>query len=55
MVVENDNGNPVLRIIRGGRRVRVSRTVCLPSGMAIQQEIDRLSKRRVRRGYVLVT
>ena len=56
MVVENDITNKfLLSIIRGGRHTRVVRSILYDCPLAIRSEIDRLSKRRIRRGYSLVT
>lgn len=55
MVVENDDSNRlILRIIRGGKRVRVVRSVSYDCSLDVRKEINRLSKRRIRHGYTLM-
>lgn len=45
----------VLSVIRGGRHSRVVRHFGYGCRMALQKELDRLSKRRIKRGYTLVS
>jgi len=45
----------VLRIVYGGRRISRTRVILCDTKDAISLEIDRLSKRRLKRGYSLVT
>lgn len=44
----------VLRVIYGGRNISRTRTLLEGNRLAIQKELDRLSKRRIKRGYTLV-
>ena len=54
--VERDMINDfVLTIIRGGKRVRVVRHRGFDSANHLNAEITRLTKRRLKRGYELVT
>jgi hypothetical protein len=46
---------PVLRIIRGGHRVRVERTYGFGTIHQCEKEIERLSKIRIRHGYSIVS
>jgi hypothetical protein len=56
MVVEQDITNKlILNIIRGGKRVRVLSSIPFDSPIVLERVIDRLSKRRIRHGYSLVT
>ncbi len=54
--VEQDaEGNSVIRIVRGGKHVRVVRSLLYGSRDAVNKELVRISKKRIRRGYSLVT
>jgi hypothetical protein len=44
----------VLTIVRGGCHTNVVKRMGFDSSLAIQNEIDRLSKRRLQRGYSLI-
>lgn len=44
----------ILIIMRGSRHRNIRLSLCFNSPDARQNEIDRLSKRRIRRGYTLV-
>lgn len=44
----------VLTIIRGGSNSRVVRNICYDSMESIMKELQRLMKRRLKRGYTLV-
>ena len=44
----------ILRVNYGGKNIHRNRIIFCGSGNSILQEIDRISKRRVKRGYVLV-
>lgn len=57
ITVEHDYSKRlVIRVIRGGRNVCVTRNVFLSETMdEIEKEIARISQRRIRRGYCLVT
>lgn len=46
--------NLVLTIIRGGRKARVVRHYGYDCRLKIDEEIKRLTKRRIKRGYVLL-
>lgn len=55
MVVEKDMFNEmVLRVTRGGSSVRVSISIACSDEQSISNEIERLSKKRIKRGYILV-
>jgi len=54
--IESDMLNEcILRIFFGGQNISRVRTVSYDSKDAIQKEIERLSKRRIKRGYEIVT
>lgn len=56
ILVEKDDKNKLaVRIIRGGRCVRIVRSVFFDCELAVRNEVERLSKRRIRHGYSLVT
>jgi len=56
LVKEKDILNElVLTVIRGGRNVRVVRRMGFGCESLIQKEIERISKKRIKRGYILVT
>ena len=44
----------VLRIVYGGRYINRTRTILCSNRNLIQREIDRLSRKRLKRGYTLV-
>jgi hypothetical protein len=44
----------VIRIVFGGRRVCRMRTIICDNRDKLLKEFDRLSKRRLKRGYVLI-
>lgn len=44
----------VLIVLRGGRNYRTIRRCWFSNGLAVRQEIERLTKRRLARGYVLI-
>ncbi len=55
LYIERDILNDlVLRIVRGGHRVSLSRTVSYVSPEAMFQKIQDIIKRRIKRGYTLV-
>lgn len=45
----------VLTVIRGGNNTHVRRSIGFDCELAIHKEICRLSKKRIKRGYILVT
>jgi predicted DNA-binding WGR domain protein len=54
--IENDLlHNSVLRITYGGKQVCRSRVIGFENNGYIQKEIVRISKKRIKRGYSLVT
>lgn len=56
ILIEKDLLNDlVLRIVYGSRHISRSRIVFCNSRMALDKQINRLSKRRIRHGYCLVT
>ena len=55
LVERDDSDKLALRIIRGGRNIRVVRSVLFDCPLSVRKEVDRLAKRRIRRGYSLVT
>ena len=44
----------ILSVMRGGRNQRITRNILFNCPVAIKKEIDRLSKKRIKRGYVLI-
>jgi len=55
LIVTRDLVNDcVLLVIYGGRNISRSRTILYGDRISIRNEIDRLSKRRLKRGYVLI-
>lgn len=54
LVEKDESNNFALRIIRGGRNIRIVRSVLFDCALSLRNELDRLSKRRLRRGYSLV-
>ena len=56
MVVESESPDKfTLNIIRGGKYVRVITSIVCASLHVVNSELERLSKRRLKRGYSLVT
>ncbi len=47
--------NSVLRVIYGGRHVSRHRTISCNDLSTMQKEIERITKKRLQRGYELVT
>ncbi len=55
MDIKNEYNQFVIRITRGGRHVCIVRDIVLDGASSMAKEINRLTKRRVKRGYSLVT
>jgi len=55
MEIRKDLLDYVVVIVFGGSNVTRTRTIACDSRMDLHKELDRLSKRRIGRGYVLVS
>ena len=55
IIIQRDNTSPyAINIVYGGKHVSRNRKLVFNSNLALIQEIQRLTKRRIRRGYALI-